>query len=459
MRASIQALLLVAFLSAPLTGRTAVRMSDFANGARLTAPDKSGLVGVVLTETVYRRITRADAGDIAIFRMDGRAVPHFLERAPADADRAMPRNLPIFPLYTQTVGTDSPEMRYRTNADGAILNLSGSPADEEGRAVTGYLIDHSHFTQGLAKLTLVWRRKRPKVLIQARLDASRDLTHWQPLVPAVILWDLRYEDLRLENRTLFLPAGKQQGRYFKLSWISGADAVVLEAVKGMPFPRNPLPRLQWTRAVYRSDQQASGSMQFDSGGWFPVNDADVQFSPGGSLLFGTLQSRGAERGVWRIHHRGAFYQLAMEDQILRSPPVAVPETTDRYWRLDIDRGRSRLGNNVPYLMLGWRPQRLFFMAQRGGAYLLAYGSRTAVAPAPPAELAKTLAAAGERITTLDIGPGVNLGGAARAETPPRRSSGRMVSVSSLLLGCVLLLAFFAWWMVRRLLKIDTRSRF
>jgi len=459
MRASIQALLLLAFLSGPLTGRAALRMSDFANGARLTAPDKSGLVSVVLTEAVYRRITRADAGDIAIFRMDGHAVPHFLEPAPTGADRVAPRNLPIFPLYTRSVETDSPAMRYRTNADGAILSLSGSPADEEGRAVAGYLIDHSHLPRGLAKLILVWRRTRAEVLIQASLEASRDLKHWRPLAPAVTLWDIRYEELRLENRTLVLPVGRQQGRYFRLSWISGADAVVLEAVSGVPVPQKPLPRRRWTRAVYRSDQQIPGSMQFFSGGWFPVDEADVQFSPGDSLLFGTLQSRDAERAVWRIHHRGAFYQLAMEDQILRSPPVAVPETTDRYWKLDIDRGRSRLRNNVPHLMLGWRPQRLFFMAQRGGAYLLAYGSRTAAAPAPPAELAKTLAAAGERITTLGIGPGVNLGGPAQAKAPPRRTSGRMVSLSSLLLGCVLLLAFFAWWMVRRLLKIDTRSRF
>jgi len=459
MRASFQALLLLAILSAPLTGRAELRMNEFAYGARLAAPGKSGLVSVVLTETVYRRITRSDARDIAIFRMDGHAVPHLLKRASTGADSAATHHLPIFPLYTQAMGTDSPEMRYGTKAEGAIRSLSGSPADEEGRTLSGYLVDHSHLTQGLAKLTLVWRRKRPNVQIQARLDASRDLTHWQPLVPAAPLWDIRYEELRLENRTLVLPVGRQQGRYFRLSWISGADAVVLEAADGVPLPQNPQPRRRWTRAVYRSDQQASGSMQFDSGGWFPVDGADVQFSPGGSLLFGTLQSRDAEHGVWRIHHRGAFYQLTMEDQILHSPPVAVPETTDRYWKLDIDPGRSRLGNNVPRLMLGWQPQRLFFMAERGGAYLLAYGSRTAVAPAAPAELVEVLAAAGERITALGIGPGVNLGGPSRTGTPPRRSSDRMVSVSSLLLGCVLLLAFFAWWMVRRLLKIDTRSRF
>jgi hypothetical protein len=105
-------------------------------------------------------------------------------------------------------------------------------------------------------------------------------------------------------------------------------------------------------------------------------------------------------------------------------------------------------------MLGWRPQALYFMAERGGAYLLAYGSRTAQAPPSPADLAEVLAAAGDRIATLDIGPGINLGGPLQTKTPSQRTSGRMVSLSSLLLGCILLLAFFAWWMVRRLLKIN-----
>ena len=457
MKASIRALGLLAILALPVAGRAAFRMNDFAYGLRLAPPEQSGLVRVVLPETVYRHMARSDAGDIAIFRMDGRPVPHLLERPPAADGTVHPTPLPFSPLGNETPGKGRPDVSVGTNPGRALPGRSGAPVTGEEKAAPAYLIDHSGLPRGLAKLTLVWQRNRPNVLVNVRLETGRDLTHWQPLVPAVSLWDIRHGEWRLENRTIVLPVGKPQDRYFKLSWISGADAVMLKAVEGVPVLRPPLPPRRWVRAAYRTDQQAPGSMQFDSGGWFPVDQVDLRFSQGNSLLVGTLQSRDAERAVWRIHYQGLFYQLTWEDQILRNLPVSLPETADRHWKLDIDPRRSRLGNNVPRLMLGWRPQALFFKAERGGAYLLAYGSRTAEALPPPADLTEARAAAGERIATLAIGPAITLGGYRQAKASPRRTSGRMVSLSSLLLGCVLLFAFFAWRLVRRLLRIDSQS--
>ena len=457
MNVSIRALWLLAILAIPVAGRAALRMNDFAYGLRLAPPEQNGFVRVILPETVYRHVSRSDIGDIAIFRLDGRSVPYLLERPPAADGTAHPNPLPFAPLDNEAPGKGSPDVSVRTDPGGAVLSLSDESAPDKEKAAPAYLIDNSRMPQGLAKLILVWQRKQPNVLVKVRLETGRDLTQMQPLVPVVSLWDIRHGELRLENRTIVLPVGKPQDRYLKLSWISGADAVRLKAVEGVPILRTPLAPRRWIRAVYRNNHETPGSMQFDSGGRFPVDQVDLLFSQGDSLLAGTLQSRDDERAVWRIHYQGLFYQLAWEDQILRNLPVSLPETADRHWKLDIDPRRSRLGNNVPRLMLGWRPQALFFKAERGGAYLLAYGSRAAKALPPPADLTDALAAAGDRIATLQIGPAITLGGFRPANASPRRTSERMVSLSSLLLGCVLLFAFFAWWVVRRLLRIDSKS--
>ena len=457
MGGTIRAFILIAILISQGTALAASRMNDFAYGLRLTAPEKDGLAGVVVPDVVYRHLTQADGGDIRIFRMDGRLVPHLLGRPrPADASIAI-KDLPFFPLHNETPGTGSTDVRVRTDASGAVLSISGAPATGGTGPPPAYLIDSSGLPQGLANLVLDWRRERPNVLIKARLETSRDLIRWHPLLPSVTLSDIRHGEQRLVNRTIMLPSGREQGRYLKLSLLSGADAVTLETVKGVPSPRDQLPPLQWLRAVYRSDQEASGSMQFDSGGRFPVDRIDLQFSQTNSLVIGTLQSRDSDRAVWRVHHQGVFYHLQMEDETLRSDPVSVPTTSDRYWKLDIDKRQSSLGNSVPRLMLGWRPQKVFFEAQRGGAYILAYGNRTAPDLPPPPELQEALAAAGGTVSLVDVGPAVDLGGPSRVQEPSRRASGRMVSLSTLLMGCVLLLAFLAWWAVRRLLKIDSPS--
>lgn len=95
---------------------------------------------------------------------------------------------------------------------------------------------------------------------------------------------------------------------------------------------------------------------------------------------------------------------------------------------------------------------LYFDVQAGQSYLLAYGSATITAPMPPTELVQRAERAGKRAAAVRVGPRIELGGPARLQPTAGGGSGWMISLSTLLLGCVLLLAFFAWWTARRLLR-------
>jgi hypothetical protein len=103
-------------------------------------------------------------------------------------------------------------------------------------------------------------------------------------------------------------------------------------------------------------------------------------------------------------------------------------------------------------MLGGRSHELFFIVERGGAYVLAYGSRKAAPSVPPPELVEKVAMQGAQAPVADMGPRMAIVGPSRLEGAVAGASGRMMSLSTLLLGCVLLLAFFVWWVVRRLLR-------
>jgi hypothetical protein len=244
-------------------------------------------VRLVLPETVYRHLVRVDGGDIRLFRMDGRAVPHLLRRPDPQGNSPDTRVLPFFPLYNESTGTGGQDMRIRTDASGAVLSLSPPPLGTD-RSAPAYLIDISQLEHGIEKLTLTWRRQRPDVLIKARLEASTDLTRWHSLVDSVTLADIRHGDYRLENREIFLPTSRVNFDYLRLSWLSGGDAVTVDQVEGVPAPQNQPPARRWIRAGYRSDLETSGSMQFDSGGVFPVDQIDLQLSQINSLVTGTV---------------------------------------------------------------------------------------------------------------------------------------------------------------------------
>ena len=116
------------------------------------------------------------------------------------------------------------------------------------------------------------------------------------------------------------------------------------------------------------------------------------------------------------------------------------------------------GQMVPHLLQGapsasGRPSELFFESQAGQSYVLAYGSHRAQDLTPPPDLVQKAARRGAGAPTVRLGPRIDLGGPARLEAPKGAASGRMMTLSSFLLGSVLALAVLAWWVVRRRLRL------
>ena len=115
------------------------------------------------------------------------------------------------------------------------------------------------------------------------------------------------------------------------------------------------------------------------------------------------------------------------------------------------------GRVVPHVLReaaseGERGFQLFFENRPGQSYILAYGSRRTQAPTPPPELLRRVARDGRRVPAARIGPRIDLGGPVRLREPAGSATGRLMSLSTFLLGSVLLLAFLVWWAVRRRLR-------
>ena len=95
---------------------------------------------------------------------------------------------------------------------------------------------------------------------------------------------------------------------------------------------------------------------------------------------------------------------------------------------------------------------LYFEVQANQAYILAYGSTSVPALNPPSGLVQRVDREGARAATVRTGPRIELGGSGRLKQTAAAPSSRLLSLSTLLLGCILLLAFLAWWAARRQLR-------
>lgn len=444
----LRSCLLLATVLWPATAMAAYSLNDFAYGLRLAAPAKNSLVRVVLPDTVYRHLAGSEGGDIRVFRLDGQMVAHLLHSKRIEEEIFNFRHLPFEALDRSPTGAGSDRPNQPKISEGDRQPASNG-AGEKSVSAPAYLIDIRQLNEDLQALQLSWRRHRPEVLVKARLEGSNDRMRWYPILDSFALADIRYGEQRLQKRAIRLPMDRSGIAFMKLTLLNGGAAITVERIEGLTVPSGQPPERRWIRAAYRSDAVTPGSMQFDSGGLFPVDRIDLKFSQGDGLVTGTVHSRPSEQAIWQIRYQGVFYHLSRADAILHNDPVMLPGNRDRYWKLDIDSPRSDLGHSVPRLMLGGRPDLLFFVTQGAGAYILAYGSRRVPPRAPPPELVRQVEDKGDRAPVVDIGERLVLGGPSRLRGPSGEVPGKMLSLSSLLLGVVLLIAFLAWWVVRR----------
>ena len=118
-------------------------------------------------------------------------------------------------------------------------------------------------------------------------------------------------------------------------------------------------------------------------GRFPVERADVRL-PGNNAVQWTLYSRERADAGWRWR-AGPWmsFQVGAADGDNRSEPRALsPVLRERHWRLT---PASPVGEAMPVLRLGYRPEVAVFLAQDAAPFALAAGSanvQRAEAPIP-----------------------------------------------------------------------------
>ena len=200
-RAAAAAALWSSVICSPASGQPA--MADFARGAQIQLSGRGPVVRLVLPESVYTTVTRADLADVRVFNRAGDTVPHSLRHAPApQAAVTTLVGVPFFPLRRET-----PEETVLTQVavgpGGAIVEVrGGTPPSED---TVGYLLDTTSVKVPVDRLSLEWDAP-PGTTFLARVsvDASDDLTLWRSVAMGTAIARLQYGDRQLTQADIDL---------------------------------------------------------------------------------------------------------------------------------------------------------------------------------------------------------------------------------------------------------------
>lgn len=364
--------------------------SEYAYGFALETGGTATLYRAPLSLSVYRSTDDDRLRDSGVYNAADEPVPRVYE-APASAERepAERRAVPFFGLSRAESRVAPDRLRLILERRGTRLRLDSTdrPPDAPGPAadLDAYIAEIAppdrrgdEPVAPVVALHLDWPPLAGNFLGRLEVEASDDLAGWQPLAGGPVA-DLRREGSRIEKRSLELPPTR--ARYLRLRWQGFPDGWSLSGLE-VEEARSLAPQTRrWVELGRDAAQLAAETVEsdtagaddgwiFDLGGAPPVDRFALTLPDDNTVVRARIAAWDAARGRWVTLHSGLFYRLRQEGSALASEPAAFPLQRTHRFKVTLESGR--LGSDWG-VRIGWRPDRLVFVAQGPPPYRLVAG--------------------------------------------------------------------------------------
>lgn len=385
-----QAVLAVAMLLAGAVANAATP-DDFAYGWPLATDAQSSAYQIELTPEVYAALVDPQLRDLAVFNAAGDTVP--LQSVAPYNSRAIRHEglapLPIFTIARDTSddANDDVRVQIERDADGRLRRMQ-TEAGKTGAASkrTDYLLDASAIAAPIESLWLRDRANAAPLNAQFAVDGSEDLQHWRVLVDAASVVDLHQGDATLVRQQIPLPATKS--KYLRLRRLDNGPALPQElTVTGRVVSLTTLqhPARTWIDVPLTSQDTNLSTATTVSGaksgrgyvytlpGSLDIEALRIALSEDNSIAELAVFTRpgGSDAAkAWSPRLHLTAFRLRQDGALLSNDEISqISSARPREWRIETT---QPLGA-APTLRIGYRPDRLVFLAQGAPPFRLAAG--------------------------------------------------------------------------------------
>ncbi|WP_412769985.1 DUF3999 domain-containing protein [Ralstonia pseudosolanacearum] len=406
----------------------------------LTGAPGAPYYAVTLGAEVHAHSRDAGLADLRILNGDGEPVPFSIDRPRDAAPQA--RTLQTVRWFAAPAEEDGKPGTAGVvlGTDGVLRATGPLPAQASARA---WLLDLSPLRDTVTAVVV----GLPAAEFQGEVSvqASDDLQHWRPVTRATLFHLANQGSTLVQDR---IELAGVHAKYLRLTWQGKPpvpDAVRVELASGMPAaPADS--DIQWRTGLAPVQVPATGDYLFDTGGAFPVERVKVRLPQTNTVVQATLSARANARAPWRPVTSARLFRLAgaggRGEQ--ESPPMVVPATGERYWRLQVDTRSGGLGAGVPALSIGWRPATVIYAARGNVPFVLAVGE---VADGSPVARTELLAGASPAIVPAQLGTMTASPPEALRREPPGGATRRWILWGALV-AAVAVLGGMAWRLFR-----------
>lgn len=425
---------------------------------------------VVLPAEVLVRLQSPGYADVRLFNGAGQPVPMALAGVAAASAPEESVTLPAYPILgaasTGAAGLEGLSLRIEERQGQRVVQIdtttTAGPATPQ--AVRGALFDARNVQLPVARMALDVELPAGQP-VTFRVQASKDLKHWQPLAETVLYRadaavapTVSTAPGRLGNEQIDLQRAGLKGHYLRVTW--GDAAVTLRgatlATSSKAGPRERVSASMATPAL-ANPRELVFALPFAT----PV--AALAITPPGSnvLIPVRVLGRNHREQPWSPLASAVVYKMATGGKEQASGPVELGGASVREIKIEADPKTPGFAA-APALALQFEPAQLVFLASGQGPFTLAAGLPGATAAAsaflPLASLVPGYQPAQENqlpVALADVARADITGGkpADGALVPAAAASGGISTRSAVLWGVLLAgvaaLGLMAWLLLRQ----------
>ncbi len=479
---NLASLLAAAALALPAAGAHAAADANspaaYAIRIPLTLASDAPLQRVLLPAEVLVRLQSPGYADVRLFNGAGQPVPMALAGVAAASAPEESVTLPAYPILgassTGTAGLDGLSLRIEERQGQRVVQIDtagqpGAASAAGAQAVRGALLDARNVQLPVARMALDADLPSGQP-VTFRVQASKDLKHWQPLAETVLYRaDAAAAPTapgRLGNEQIDLQRADLKGHYLRVTW---GDAAVTLRGATLATSRGTGPRERVSASMATPALANPRELVFALPFATPV--AALQITPPGSnvLIPVRVLGRNHREQPWSPLASAVVYKMATGGKEQASGPVELGGASVREIKIEADAKTPGFAA-VPALELQFEPAQLVFLASGQGPFTLAAGLPGATAAAsaflPLASLVPGYQPAQENhlpVALADVARADITGGkpADGALVPAAVASGGISTRSAVLWGVLLAgvaaLGLMAWLLLRQTRQAGTQA--
>lgn len=432
---------------------------------------------VMLPAEVLVRLQSPGYADVRLFNGAGQPVPMALAGVAAASAPEESVTLPAYPVLgaasTGAAGLEGLSLRIEERQGQRVVQIdTAATAGTTPQAVRGALLDARNVQLPVARMALDVDLPAGQP-VTFRVQASKDLQHWQPLAETVLYRadaaaapPVTTAPGRLGNEQIDLQRADLKGHYLRVTW--GDAAVTLRgATLATSSKTGPRERVSASMAApaLANPRELVLALPFAT----PV--AALAITPPGSnvLIPVRVLGRNHREQPWSPLASAVVYKMATGGKEQASGPVELGSISVREIKIEADPKTPGFAA-APALALQFEPAQLVFLASGQGPFTLAAGLPGATAAAsaflPLASLVPGYQPAQENqlpVALADVARADITGGkpADGAQVPAAAASGGISTRSAVLWGVLLAgvaaLGLMAWLLLRQTKQADHQA--